>query len=202
MSAENPPPVFSDLRESFAAHLHAHPDDDAPAGLTLQVRGAWKNGEFCLDYRLTGDCRPLVLPTPAAPVDADALWRHSCFELFLADPEAPAYREYNFSPSGQWAAYGFTAYRQRQAGFSPVAPLAARWRVTPGELALRLRLPRAAWPLAAASPGVGRLGVSAVLEARSGRLSYWALAHPPGRPDFHQRTTFAQMLALPPCKDF
>jgi hypothetical protein len=193
-------PIENLSPESFAVHLHAHPEGGAPAGLTLQVRGAWEDGDFCLDYRVQGDCRLLVLPTPAAPVDADALWRHSCFELFLADPQTSAYREYNFSPSGQWAAYGFSAYRQRQAGFSPVAPLAATWRVSAGEVALQLRLPGAAWPV---RPGaVGRLGLSAVLEERAGGLSYWALAHPPGRPDFHRRTAFALTLAIPIRKDF
>jgi hypothetical protein len=30
-----------------------------------------------------------------------------------------------------------------------------------------------------------RVGLTAVVEARDGSLSYWALAHPPGKPDFH-----------------
>ena len=29
------------------------------------------------------------------------------------------------------------------------------------------------------------LGLSAILEEEDGTISYWALAHPPGRPDFH-----------------
>jgi hypothetical protein len=36
-----------------------------------------------------------------------------------------------------------------------------------------------------------RLGLSAVIEDRSGQKSYWALAHPPGRPDFHHEDCFA-----------
>ena len=42
----------------------------------------------------------------------------------------------------------------------------------------------------------GELGISAVIEEQDGRLSYWALAHPPGKPDFHHRDCFA--LRLPP----
>jgi hypothetical protein len=42
-----------------------------------------------------------------------------------------------------------------------------------------------------------RLAVSAVLEARDGSLSYWALRHPPGRPDFHHRDGFALTLEPP-----
>ena len=41
-----------------------------------------------------------------------------------------------------------------------------------------------------------RLGLSAVIEDTSGGKSYWALAHPPGKPDFHHADCFA--LELPP----
>jgi hypothetical protein len=40
-----------------------------------------------------------------------------------------------------------------------------------------------------------RLGLSAVIEDTRGSLSYWALAHPPGKPDFHHADGFA--LELP-----
>ena len=36
-----------------------------------------------------------------------------------------------------------------------------------------------------------RLGLAAVIEETSGRKSYWALAHPPGKPDFHHSDCFA-----------
>jgi hypothetical protein len=36
-----------------------------------------------------------------------------------------------------------------------------------------------------------RLGLSALIEDTSGRKSYWALAHPSGRPDFHHADCFA-----------
>ncbi len=35
------------------------------------------------------------------------------------------------------------------------------------------------------------LAVSAVVEDDSGKLSYWALGHPPGKPDFHHPDAFA-----------
>jgi hypothetical protein len=34
------------------------------------------------------------------------------------------------------------------------------------------------------------LGLSAVLEEANGRKSYWALAHPPGKADFHHADCF------------
>jgi len=36
-----------------------------------------------------------------------------------------------------------------------------------------------------------RLGLSAVIEEISGHRSYWALAHPPGKADFHHSDSFA-----------
>ena len=38
------------------------------------------------------------------------------------------------------------------------------------------------------------LGASAVIEEVSGNKSYWALAHPPGKPDFHQAHCFIHEL--------
>jgi hypothetical protein len=35
------------------------------------------------------------------------------------------------------------------------------------------------------------LGLAAVIEDLNGALSYWALKHPPGKPDFHHSDNFA-----------
>ena len=35
-----------------------------------------------------------------------------------------------------------------------------------------------------------RLGLSVVVEDTNGGMSYWALAHPPGKPDFHHPDGF------------
>jgi hypothetical protein len=42
---------------------------------------------------------------------------------------------------------------------------------------------------------VWRLGLSALIEDTSGRRSYWALSHPPGKPDFHHADSFAYELS-------
>jgi hypothetical protein len=38
--------------------------------------------------------------------------------------------------------------------------------------------------------GSWRIGLAAVIEETSGHKSYWALAHPPGRADFHHSDSF------------
>jgi hypothetical protein len=39
--------------------------------------------------------------------------------------------------------------------------------------------------------------LSAVIEAKDGSKSYWALAHPPSKPDFHNADCFTARLAAP-----
>jgi hypothetical protein len=43
--------------------------------------------------------------------------------------------------------------------------------------------------------GATRLGLSAVIETVDGFFSYWALAHPSDKPDFHHPDSF--ILELP-----
>jgi len=40
-------------------------------------------------------------------------------------------------------------------------------------------------------PGKLMVGLCAVIEDGPGALSYWALRHAPGKPDFHHRAAFA-----------
>ena len=42
----------------------------------------------------------------------DNLWQSTCFECFLKGDGKEAYQEWNFSPSGDWAAYDFEAERE------------------------------------------------------------------------------------------
>ena len=46
------------------------------------------------------------------------------------------------------------------------------------------------------SASLWRLGLSAVIEETNGRKSYWALAHPPGKPE-RRRTKHFPSLAVP-----
>jgi hypothetical protein len=39
--------------------------------------------------------------------------------------------------------------------------------------------------------GTWRIGLAAVIEETSGHKSYWALAHPQGKADFHHSECFA-----------
>lgn len=136
----------------------------------------------------------LSVPEPiAAPGPADGLWQHTCFEAFVARPDDAAYLEFNFSPSGQWAAYRFSQARVRDlAAETAQPPLVAQMQVTrsPEALALLVWLPCTALPSPAAGQAL-QMGLTAVVEDRDGQLSYWALKHPAAQPDFHHRGGFA-----------
>ena len=151
---------------------------------------------LALTYELTGQIDSLRIPPPARPGPADGLWKHSCFEAFVGLGDGGGYLEFNLSPSGQWAAYRFDGYR---AGMTPLADLEApRIVLAKGDQSLTLKtvlelpdLPDL--PL----DGPWRLGLSAVVEDSAGRLGYWALAHPPGKPDFHHPEGFACEVRAP-----
>jgi hypothetical protein len=140
-------------------------------------------------YRLEGDLARLRIPAPARPRSGDKLWQHTCFEIFIAR-RMPSYHELNFSPSREWAAYTFSEYRigGPLADESLDPKIAVRARAGRIELEATVRLQRLSPPLAAGKLSVG---LSAVIEDSEGELSYWALRHPPGKPDFHHPETFA-----------
>jgi hypothetical protein len=165
--------------------LRLHPDSRCEALEAIVVDVDRAGPRLVLRYRLSGRLDQLVLPPAGEPARTDDLWRHTCFEAFAAG-EGSGYREFNFAPSRRWAAYDFDAYRQ---GMRPAPARALNLEVERSadglELLADVEAPRT--PI--------RLGLSAVIEEANGRISYWALAHPPGRPDFHAPDCFA--LELP-----
>ncbi|QTD44481.1 DOMON-like domain-containing protein [Ottowia testudinis] len=145
-----------------------------------------------LTYTLHADLAQLRIPAPAPPGRADGLWQHTCFEAFISAGAEASYREFNFSPSGQWAVYAFSAERVRDlsAEHALAPPRAPRlhWAATAGGLTLHADIPATLLP--ARTGAALHIGLSAVIEARDGSLSYWALRHPAARPDFHQKSAW------------
>jgi hypothetical protein len=137
-------------------------------------------------YVLDGAIQHLRIPSAAVlPTRSDGLWRTTCFELFARASPGQSYSEFNFSPSGRWAAYQFESYRQGMKQLAIAAP-AVTCEQQGGSLILTAVLP---------APGLGasplQIAASAVLEDLEGRIYYWALQHPDGKPDFHHDAGFA-----------
>ena len=167
--------------------LKLHPNSRCDAVLSIEVEVA-RSANLLLRYVVTGKPGDLVIPAIAAPRRADELWRHTCFEAFLREPTGGGYVEFNFSPSTEWAVYRLDGYRQggRIAEEIAAPRITLHPNATGFELQASPELPHdSAW----------RLGLSAVIEEEGGRISYWALNHPPGKADFHHSDCFALELA-------
>lgn len=161
-----------------SAALVRHPETPCAALRAIEASVVREGNELRVAYVLQGEIDRVRLPQRRA---AGALWQHTCCELFVART-LPAYREYNFSPAGDWAAYAFSSYRQG-------GPLqSADPHISVKRAADRLEL-SATVP---AEPGRLRIGLSVVVEEEN--ISYWALRHAPGKPDFHHPDAFALQL--------
>jgi hypothetical protein len=170
--------------------LQLHPDSSCVAVTHIDVEFARPHaGRLVFAYIVAGSISELAMPPIAAATRTDELWRHTCFEAFVAISPGVAYYELNFAPSTQWAAYRFSGYRTgMRVAMEIDAPeilveSSSKRYVLQASLALdrTLLTPDSAW----------RLGLSAVIEETSGHRSYWALAHPPGNADFHHSDCFA-----------
>jgi hypothetical protein len=174
-----------------AVTLACHPDTPTDAVRAISARVRRHSGGLAVSYVVEGDLDRLRVPAQREPRAADGLWRHTCCELFVARRNDAAYREYNFSPSGEWAAYAFERYRARVKGPSVLPPPRVSVRAKDGALELDafVELDRLA--------GAGlALALAAVIESDEGKLSYWALKHPPGKPDFHRAEAFVLELEV------
>ncbi|HME40802.1 MAG TPA: DOMON-like domain-containing protein [Steroidobacteraceae bacterium] len=177
------------------AVLTAHPSTPNLAVRSLGVQFRAEEPDILVfHYSLRADMSRLRVPLTGAGGRANDLWKHTCFEAFVAAADTPGYHEFNFSPSHDWAIYTFGAYRQGV----PAAEIgrAPKISVHQGEDGLEL--------LAAVRIGhladlrgarLLRFALAAVIEGEDGRLSYWGLRHPPGKPDFHHPHGFALEVA-------
>lgn len=189
-------------------HVSLIPFSDSPAGPVRAIYASGclnPSGRLELDYTLLGDFNDITLPAPAGATGRrDELWRHSCFEVFARPgmgapdgepygaPYGEPYFEWNFSPSGDWAAYAFAAYRGSRVELEHSQPACHTRQSRPDALVLT-----AAANFPDAPPRTlpeWRLNIAAVIEDRSGALSYWALSHPRAYPDFHDRAAFTLTL--------
>jgi hypothetical protein len=166
--------------------LCCHPDTPAKNVTSIEVSVERAGGRLLLRYSAECVLMKLALADPAEPSRTDDLWKSTCFEAFIGHG---SYSEFNFSPSSEWAAYDFESYR---AGM--------RNRMQSSDPQIGLDGSENHFGLEATidvSGLAGQLALSAVIEETDGTKSYWALAHPPGAPDFHHPTCFAATLPAP-----
>ncbi|WP_339928702.1 DOMON-like domain-containing protein [uncultured Brevundimonas sp.] len=173
--------------------LIAHPAGTAGpvAGLSVSAFRP-EPSVLALDYVLSGDLFQVLVPTWTGRMRADDLWRHTCFEAFVRAGSGPGYHEVNLSPSGEWAVYGFEAYREGRTSPDGVESQTLVRASDDDQFAMT-----AIVRLDGLDPAVPwSIGLSAVVEVVEGGTSYWALTHPSASPDFHHPDSFT--LTLPP----
>jgi hypothetical protein len=175
--------------------LRRHPDSRCVAATRIDVDVARPSpGRLVLSYVVHGKISDLRLPPVTVPARGDELWQQTCFEAFVGTAAGAAYYELNFAPSTAWAAYRFSSHRGGMRVATEISAPEIEVQSSSERFTLRASLkldelsglPRnIAW----------RLGLATITEDTSGGKSYWALAHPPGKADFHHFDGFAQELS-------
>lgn len=170
--------------------LRPHSTDSVAADICVMAKIERTScGKLEVRYEVRGDIGSLNWPDDTPPGRKDYLWKDTCFELFIRSCGNDAYTEYNFSPSGSWAAYSFSAYR---AGMKNAD-------VTNPEIEVVRQPDSFILTACIALPGLANAnslyaGIAAIIADRSGNTVHWALAHTPGKPDFHNSDCFTHCL--------
>ena len=148
-----------------------------------------ENHVLTAHYLLAGDIQTVLLPSPSpAPARKDHLWQATCFEFFLAIKNQPGYWEFNMSPSGDWNVYRMDAYRR--IGFheeTAISKLPFEFKKESSGCTLDVSVDLT--PLIQDAAEI-QIGITAVIQLRDGRETYWALCHPAPYADFHLRESF------------
>ncbi|HYC95748.1 MAG TPA: hypothetical protein VEB39_08650 [Sphingomicrobium sp.] len=155
--------------------LVRHPDTPPGAIHTVEAELQRVAGGTVAMFRAMGDISRLVIPPPANPVRTEGLWQSTCFELFVAG-EGETYREFNFSPSGAWAAYAFDGHRRGMRDFDAKVEI----QILNNSKVLSLIA-----EIEAEFSEPARIGLTAVIFETDAVTRYWATAFAPGEPDFH-----------------
>lgn len=173
----------------FASRLVCHADDSA-GGVDSVAVDVHQTSATAMQfrYRVSGDLSGLQIPERRKPGRCDGLWRHTCFEMFFTGG-GESYFEFNFSPSLQWAAYRFNAYRKAMTDLQLTSPPRIQVATTPGSFTLEALI-----EMPESTPSQTgerfRMALAAIIEHRGGDVSHWALAHSAGAPDFHHPDGF------------
>lgn len=173
--------------------LTNHPDMLLTKQLNLGVSVQRDGGTLRLAYHLQGATDTVKFAQPTEPIRTDGLWKTTCFEIFAMANDGPAYTEFNFSPSSQWAAYQFSSYREGMTN-TEIRTAPRIEQVEQGnEITYKVVMEL---PEALRNVDIS-VGVSAVVEQKDGTKSYWALKHPEGPADFHNPSCFILQLKAP-----
>lgn len=173
-------------------NLICHPENHPGAAIRVDGRIQRRHDQLAITYLLHDPSGLICIPEPAVSATrAHGLWERTCFECFIAVDDADGYWEINLSPAGDWNVYRFDDYRlgMREEAAVRALPMAIESRGPHLEIRCDLKLN----PIVPPCQPI-KIALSAVLETAGGEKSFWAMAHPGPRPDFHHPAGF--VLAL------
>ena len=93
------------IHQLYPYILTSHPID-IEASFSLSAKS------LTLKFLLHGAFSNYLFPTNKTSTRTNELWRATCFELFLKNPNAKEYWELNIAPSGAWNFYRFSDYKK------------------------------------------------------------------------------------------
>jgi hypothetical protein len=174
--------------------------------LDLKITGTIERRDrhLAVRYDLVGNLSEVVLPLEVGeersaadfPKRKHELWKTTCFEFFLGVKHSDRYWEFNLSPAGHWNVYRFEGYRYGMEEETALTTLPFKVEHQPEMLSLALDCDLSsidALPFSnqmAPSDRALEVAITAVIESKSGEITYWALTHPGAEADFHRRDSF------------
>jgi hypothetical protein len=165
--------------------LKPFPADGVAANIKITGNIERSAAALSLSYRLRGPLSEVVLcPLSDLPARKTALWKETCFEIFVGTNNSDRYWEFNLSPAGHWNVYRFTSYRQGMQEEHAFKSLPFRVLLLPGALRLSLKIDL---ERIIHSEQAVEVAISSVVKTADGKTSFWALKHPGPSADFHRR---------------
>jgi predicted GIY-YIG superfamily endonuclease len=184
------PTARPELVEGLSLTCHPETRPNEIRAVTVEIRMT-DGDKMLLTFQVDG-AEFLKTESWRAPERCDNLWKTTCFEIFIQPTGSGQYFEFNFSPSTQWAAYKFDSYREGMVDLAVTAPPHIGRGEGDDAFVIEVDLDLSNIPNTER-----QIALSAVIEEKDGTKSYWALKHPPGKPDFHHRDCFALTLPAP-----
>ena len=145
-------------------------------------------------YSMAGNISNIHFPRISNPPKRrDELWKATCFEFFITQPDDPQYWEFNLSPSSDWNIYHMDAYRR--LGFreeTSIQRLPFSVQREPGCLSAEATVDLS--PIISEANPI-QVAIASIIHSNDRHETYWALTHPNPQPDFHLRDSFTLVLA-------
>jgi hypothetical protein len=166
----------------------------------LMARTHRDSAKVLIEFKIVGKI-PMVdlgkLGFSAGPNRENFLWQHTCFEGFVGLPNDEKYFEFNVTPLGGWNFYRFKSYREDMVEDVRVPHIVSIHSKKASEYTVKCEIDfsevkevKEYWEKGDTLP----LGLSAVIEMKSGEKTYCALKHCAKTPDFHLRESFSLRL--------